>query len=72
MSVEFQLVLVHPGINRAAVILRVRQLLKLSIAEARSRVDEGEVVLNVGWYNNCYLRDLQCEFEELGATVKLI
>ena len=66
---EFCLILVTPGPNRQAVILRVRQLLDLPLAKARELVDAGEVVLAQGWYSHRRLHDLREEFERLGATV---
>jgi ribosomal protein L7/L12 len=71
MEHNFHVILLEPGPNRLAVILRVRQLLRLSLAEARGRVDAGQVVLAEGDLFSRYLHDLRREFEELGATVKL-
>jgi ribosomal protein L7/L12 len=67
----FHVILVEPGPNRQAVILRVRHLLRMSLAESRKLVDAGEVVLAEGGYFDRYLHDLRAEFEGLGAVVKL-
>lgn len=67
----FEVILVEPGPNRLAVILRVRQLLRLSLADSRQRVDAGEVVLARGGFMDRYLHDLRDEFTRLGAVVKL-
>lgn len=67
----FYVILVEPGPNRLAVIVRVRHLLGLPLVEARRRVDAGEVVLAEGDYMDKNLRDLRDEFISLGAVVTL-
>jgi ribosomal protein L7/L12 len=68
---DFRVILLEPGPNRLAVILRVRKLLGVSLTAARAQVDAGEVVLAVGGYMDRYLHDLREEFQKLGAIVKL-
>jgi ribosomal protein L7/L12 len=67
----FRVILIAPGPNRLAVILRVRQLLGLSLAEARERVDGGEVILAEGDYMERRLHDLRQDMESLGGIAVL-
>jgi ribosomal protein L7/L12 len=71
MTPLFHVILVEPGPNRLKVILRVRELLGLSLVEARRHVDSGEVILAIGGYMERYLHDLRDEFTKLGAVVKM-
>lgn len=68
---SLQVILMEPGPNRLAVILRVRQLFGLSLADSRRRVDAGEVVLAEGGYIDRRLYDLRDELVSLGAVVRL-
>jgi ribosomal protein L7/L12 len=67
----FHVILIDPGPNRLAVILRVRQLLGLSLADSRQRVDAGDVVLAEGGFMDRCLHNLRDELTSLGAIVKL-
>jgi len=65
---EFRLVLIDPGPERAKLIILVRQKLNVSPAEARRRVEQGEVVVAEG-LSHCEATRLMAEFESLGAAV---
>jgi hypothetical protein len=67
---EPSLFLVSPGPCRQAVILKVKELLQVSLREARSLVDAGELRLLKygGWYECKRVGDA---FEKLGATIRV-
>ena len=67
---EFQLILVDPGPAPKKVIILVRQLLKVSPAEARHRVQQGEVTVaeELSYFQ---ITELQTRFESLGAVVRI-
>ena len=65
---ELQIVMVSTGPNRAKVIVRVKELLGLTLREARKSVDRGDVVLATGFTKRLY--DLRDEFQSLGASVR--
>jgi len=71
MKPIFRVILLAPGPNRLAVIVRVRQLLGLSLEEARDRVDGGEVTLAEGDYMERRLHDLRQYLEDISAVAVL-
>jgi hypothetical protein len=67
---EPSLFLVFAGPRRREVILRVKELLRVSLREARSLVDGGEFrLLEYRSWQEC--QRLGAEFEGLGATVRV-
>jgi hypothetical protein len=67
---EPSLFLVSVGPRRHEVILRVKELLRVSLREARALVDGGELrLLEYGGRHEC--QRLGAEFEALGATVRV-
>jgi hypothetical protein len=67
---EPSLFLVSAGPRRHEVILRVKELLRVSLGEARALVDGGELRLleSCGWHE---CQSLGVEFERLGATIRV-
>jgi ribosomal protein L7/L12 len=67
---EPSLFLVSPGPRRHEVILRVKELLQVSLREARALVDGGGLrLLEYRGWHEC--QRLGAEFEALGATVRV-
>jgi Ribosomal protein L7/L12 C-terminal domain len=67
---EPSLFLVAAGPHRHAVILKVKELLRLSLREARALVDGGDSrLLEYRGWHEC--QRLGTEFEKLGATVRV-
>ncbi|WP_157369434.1 ribosomal protein L7/L12 [Zavarzinella formosa] len=69
MSFARGLFLTHPGDNRGPVILRVRQLLGVSLAEAKNLVDSGMALLHEGHADQT--DDLFKEFRRLGCSLEV-
>lgn len=67
---EPSLFLVSPGPHRLEVILRVKELLRVSLVEARTRVDGGLLcLLQYRSWHEC--QNLGAEFERLGAIIRV-
>jgi hypothetical protein len=67
---EPSLFLVSVGSRRPEIILRVKELFRVSLREARTLVDAGELrLLEYRSRNEC--ETLGAEFERLGATVRV-
>ena len=64
-----RLVLVDPGPDRLAVLVRVGRLFGLPVIEARRMVDSGPVVLAEGTGGSA-MESLATEFQALGAHVR--
>jgi hypothetical protein len=72
---EFELRLVSVGPHRLEVIRLVSRSLQLSSAEARRRIDRGEVLLAKGMghlFPPLRLAELHDEFGRLGASTRLV
>jgi hypothetical protein len=67
---EPSLFLVSAGPHRHVVILRVKELLRVSLREARALVDGGELCLleHRSWHECQMLGE---EFEKIGATIRV-
>jgi ribosomal protein L7/L12 len=67
---EPSLFLVSAGPRRHEVILRVKELLRVSLSEARALRDGGALrLLEFRGWNEC--QSLGAEFERLGATIRV-
>ena len=69
MYIESQVILISAGPRRKDVIVRVRDLLKVSLQGARELVDKGNLLLAEGGHFSRALEDLRDEFRALGAEV---
>ena len=72
---EFELWLVSVGPHRLEVIRLVSRSLQLSSAEARRRIDRGEVLIAEGMghlFPPLRLTELHDEFGRLGASTRLV
>jgi hypothetical protein len=72
---EFELRLVSVGPHRLEVIRLVSRLLQLSSADARRRIDAGEVLLAEGMghlFPPPRLTELYNEFDRFGAVTRLV
>jgi ribosomal protein L7/L12 len=65
-----QVLLVSPGPRRLDVIVRVRELLQVSLHEAHELVDKGNLIVAEGHPSSRRLYDLRDELQALGAEVK--
>jgi hypothetical protein len=67
---EPSLFLVSAGPRRHEVLLRVKELLRVSLSEARALVDRSE--LRLLEYRGCHeCQSLGAEFERLGVTIRV-